>query len=128
MAYAINVEPVVIGFINTHKDGMEFTLKNIDDYIGTLWNAGMGPIRLNYTQNELIRFLNGCDKICLRRTANGWKIDKSFLSDKIKPEEQKLCRNNKELAKSFDLFCRLRGDFRLPQRILDAMGYRFLYQ
>ena len=127
MSIAVEAEQVVAGFINTTPDKTNFTLEDIYDYIGVLWNAGCGPVRLNFTRNEMIHFLDSCDGICLRKTSNGWCIDKSLLSDAISENEKNFLRNNKELAKSFDLFCRLQVDFRTPYRLLDAMGYQFLY-
>lgn len=127
MCVAIDTEQVVAGYVNRNKSGKDFTLDDIYKYIGTLWNAGCGPIRLNFTHEEMIHFLDACDGICLRKTADGWRIDKSLLSDSMSHKEEAFLRGNKELARSFDLFCRLQVDFRTPSRILDAMGYRFLY-
>ena len=35
--------------------------------------------------------------------------------------------SNEELAKSFDLFCKLHVDIRTPHHLLDAMGYHYIY-
>ena len=126
IAVAVDRELVVCGYINTHKDGTEFTIDNIYDYIGRLWNAGCGPIRLNFTRDQMYYYLDKCEGICLDKTYNGYRINKSYLSDAMTPEEAKLFHNNKELAKSFDLWCRLQVDLRTPNRLLDAMGYHFL--
>lgn len=127
MCVAVETEQVVAGYVNRNRNGTEFNLDDIENYIGTLWNAGCGPIRLNFTRDEMSRFLDACDGICLRKTVTGWQIDKELLSDEMSPKERELMHGDKELAKSFDLFCRLQVDFRTPYRLLDAMGYRFLY-
>ena len=127
IAVAVDVELVVCGYINTHKDGTEFTIDNVYDYIGRLWNAGCGPIRLNFTRDQMYRYLDKCQDICLDKTYNGYKINKSYFSDAMTPKEAELLHNNKDLAKSFDLWCKMQVDWRTPNRILDAMGYRFLY-
>ena len=127
MCIAIEKEQVVAGFINRNEDGLEFTLSDIDDYILSLWNAGCGPIRLNFKRQELRNYLDQCDGVCLRITPRGYRIDKSLLSDEMTLEESEFLYNDKELAKSFDLFCRLQVDLRTPSSLLDAMGYRCIY-
>ena len=127
MCVAIDKEQVVAGFINQNKDGLDFTLHDIYDYISSLWNAGCGPIRLNFKRQELQNYLESCNGICLRITPQGYKIDKSLLSEEMTPEEKEFLHNNKDLAKSFDLFCRLQVDLRTPRHLLDAMGFRFIY-
>jgi len=126
MAAAVDVELVVCGYINTHKDGTTFDIEDVYNYIGRLWNAGCGPIRLNFTRDQMYRYLDKCEGICLDKTYNGYRINKSYLSDAMTTEEAKLFHNSKELAKSFDLWCRLQVDLRTPSRLLDAMGYHFL--
>lgn len=127
MCVAIDKEQVVAGFINQNKDGLDFTLHDIYDYISSLWNAGCGPIRLNFKRQELQNYLESCNGVCLRITPQGYKIDKSLLSEEMTPEEKEFLNNNKDLAKSFDLFCRLQVDLRTPKHLLDAMGFRFIY-
>lgn len=127
MCVAVDIEQVAAGYINRNKTGTSFTLEEIYNYIGTLWNAGCGPIRLNFTRDEMTRFLDSCVGICLNKTENGWLIDKSLLSSEMSEKERELMHGDPDLAKSFDLFCRLQVDFRTPNRLLDAMGYRFLY-
>ena len=63
--YAIDVEQVVGGFINVHEDGEYFVLQDVYDYISSLWNAGCGPIRLNFTRPEMVKYLDRCNGICL---------------------------------------------------------------
>ena len=127
MCVAVDKEQVVAGFINTHKDGMKFNIDDINRYILSLWNCGCGPVRLNFVREELLYYLDLCEGVCLRKTADGYIIDKSFLSDEMTEKEKKFFYNDKDLAKSFDLFCRLQVDIRTPRFLLDAMGYRFIY-
>lgn len=127
MCVAVEKEQVVAGFVNRNRDGFEFTLRDIDDYILSLWNAGCGPIRLNFKRQELRNYLDRCDGICLQVTPRGYRIDKSLLSAEMTSEESEFLHNDRELAKSFDLFCRLQVDLRTPSSLLDAMGYRFIY-
>ena len=128
MCLIVERENVVAGFINTNSDGLEFTLKDIDAYILSLWNIGCGPLRLNFRQRDLVNYLNRCKGICLDITNDGWKINKSYLSDKfISPMEKEFLHNDKNLAKSMDLFCRLQVDIRTPRLFLDAMGFRWTY-
>ena len=128
MSVAVDKEQVVAGFINRNKDHLEFTLEDVNAYILSLWNAGCGPIRLNFTSQELKNYLDKCDGVCLRIRKNGqYTIDKSLLSTKMSEKEKIFLRNDKELAKSFDLFCRLQVDIRTPRYLLDAMGFRFIY-
>ena len=129
MSVAIDTEQVIAGFVNINKDGLEFSVEDIYDYIKSLWNAGCGPVRINFKKNELIRYINRCNGICLRKVGlQRWKIDKSLLSDQMSPEEREFLNDNKELAKSFDLFCRLQVDLLTPSYILAAMGFKFLYE
>lgn len=127
MSLAVDKEQVVAGFINQSQDGREFTIETVYHYISFLWNAGCGPIRLNFTRQEMIDYLNRCDGVCLRISANGYRVDKTLLSDKMTEAERKFLHNDKELAKSFDLFCRLQVDFRTPGLLLDAMGFQFIH-
>lgn len=128
MCIAIEKEQVVAGFVNQNSDGTEFTIDQVNDYIMSLWNAGCGPIRLNFTQQELRDFLESCRGICLSSTHPGYVIDKSNLSSDMTEQERKALRNDKKLADSFALFCKLRVDLRTPDRLLDFMGFRFMYK
>lgn len=128
MSVAVDKEQVIAGFININEDGLEFSVEDIYDYITSLWNAGCGPVRINFKKNELINYINRCNGICLRKIGfQCWRIDKSLLSDQMSPEEREFLNDNKELAKSFDLFCRLQVDLRTPNYLLDAMGFKFVY-
>ena len=127
MCVALEKEQVVAGFINRNSDGMKFTIDDVDDYISSLWNAGCGPIRLNFKQQELRNYLDMCDDVCLKVTPTGYVIDKTLLSDDMTEAESAFLHGNKDLAKSFDLFCRLQVDIRTPYNLLDEMGFRFLY-
>lgn len=128
MCVALNKEQVVAGFINRNEDGMCFTLQDIYDYTSSLWNAGCGPIRLNFKRQEMKNYLDMCNNICLRRTPQGYTIYKGDLrSTFTSPEEKEFLHDDEELAKSFDLFCRLQVDFRTPRNLLDAMGFRFIH-
>lgn len=129
MSVAIDTEQVIAGFVNINKDGLEFSVEDIYDYITSLWNAGCGPLRINFKKDELINYINRCNGICLRKIGfQCWRIDKLLLSDQMSPEEREFLNDNKELAKSFDLFCRLQVDLRTPKYLLDAMGFKFLYE
>ena len=128
MSVAVDKEQVIAGFININEDGLEFSVEDIYDYITSLWNAGCGPVRIKKKKNELINYINRCNGICLRKIGfQCWRIDKSLLSDQMSPEEREFLNDNKELAKSFDLFCRLQVDLRTPNYLLDAMGFKFVY-
>lgn len=129
MCIAVEKEQVVAGFVNTHEDGLVFTTEDIYTYTRSLFNAGCGIVRLNYFRWEMEDFLNHCRGICLSNELllDRWKIDKSFLSDYMTPEEHKFLHGDKELAKKFHLFCMLRVDVKTPDLLLDAMGFRFMY-
>lgn len=126
---ALDVEQAVAGFINTSPDGREFTVANVNDYIMSLWNAGCGPIRLNFTQPQLRDFLGKCCNVCLDRTVAGYKIDKSRLNTSgLTQREREELGGGEQRAQSFILFCTLRVDLKTPDRLLDAMGFRFIYR
>ena len=128
MAVAVDVELVVAGFINTHPDKKQFVISDVQSFIQGLWNAGCGPIRLNFTEDQLKQFLDDCDNVCLHITPYGWEIDKDLLeSDILEKDTGNLLRGDEKLAKSFDLFCKLRVDFRTPNQLLDATGFRFIF-
>lgn len=127
MCVAIEKEQVVAGYVNRHDDGWEFTLDDINQYIVSLWNAGCGPIRLNFTQQELESYLDRCDGICLTKTAGGYMVDKTNLNIELTPEEREILCDDEELTKSYALFCKLHVDLRTPDGLLDAMGFRFMY-
>lgn len=128
MSYALDVEQAVAGFINTHEDGTHFTVDDIYDYVRSLWNCGLGPIRLNFTKKNLEAFLHRCNGHCLDSAITFFVINKSYLSDDtMTTEEYDFLHGDKDLAKSFILFCKLRVDCKTPDKLLDAMGFRFMY-
>ena len=130
MAVAIDKNLVVAGFINTSEDKLEFTLQDVIRFIRTrLWNAGAGPVRWNFTEYQLARYLDNCDGVCLRCVGtNKYIVDKSLLNPNFHSlREAELMYNDPELAKSFDLFCRLQVDIRTARHLFDAMGYRWIY-
>ena len=53
MSVAVDKEQVVAGFVNRNNDKLEFTLDDVYSYILSLWNAGCGPVRLNFTRQEM---------------------------------------------------------------------------
>ena len=55
---ALEKEQAVAGFINMHKDGLEFTTEDVYEYITSLWHAGCGHVRLNFRKHELINYIN----------------------------------------------------------------------
>lgn len=127
MCVAVEKEQVVAGYVNQHDDGFLFTLDDLNEYILSLWNAGCGPIRLNFTQQELQGYLNRCDGICLSNTVDGYVVNKAHLNIDLTQEEAALLHDDEGLAKSYALFCALQVDLRTPDRLLDAMGFQFMY-
>lgn len=127
MCVAIEKEQVVAGYVNRNADGTEFTIDQVNDYIMSLWNAGCGPIRLNFTQQELKDYLESCRGICLSSIHPGYMIDKSRLGTDMTEQERRVLHNDTKLVQSFALFCKLRVDLKTPNRLLDAMGFRFMY-
>lgn len=127
MCVALEKEQAVAGYINRHEDGRPFTIDDVNEYVLSLWNAGCGPIRLNYTQQELRGYLDCCDGVCLFNTPQGYVIDKSGLHINMTEEERQFLHGDTELAISFALFCKLQVDMRTPESLLDAMGFRFMY-
>lgn len=128
MAVAVEVEQVVAGFINTRDDCVKFTLEDVNDYIMSLWNAGCGPIRLNFTQSELYNYLEACRGTCLHKTWPGFKIDKSLLDvGTLTDQEKDFLDNDLRKERAFILFCKLHVSLNTPDRLLDAMGFRFMY-
>ena len=127
MCVASEKEQAVAGYVNRHKDGWEFTIQHLNDYIMSLWNAGCGPIRLNFTQQELRDYLESCRGICLSSTRAGYVIDKSGLDFVMTEEERSFLNDDPKRAQSFALFCKLRVDVKTPDYLLDAMGFRFMY-
>lgn len=129
MCVALDREQAVAGYINTHPDGHEFTIENVNEYIMSLWNAGCGPVRLNFTQPELKSCLDACRGICLSSTAPFYKIDKTLLdADNLTEAERAALGNDRDTIRSFVLFCRLHVDTRTPDRLLEAMGFKFMYR
>lgn len=128
MCVAIDKEQVVAGYVNQNPDGLKFTVQDIYEYIMSLWNAGCGPVRLNFTQQELMDYLDSCRGICLSIAKPGYVIDKSLLNFEMTPEERVFLRNDVRLARSFSLFCKLQVDLKTPDRLLDYMGFGFMYK
>ena len=130
MCIAVEKEEVVAGFINNREDGLVFSVDDVYEYIRSLWNAGCGPVVLNFKRIELIYFLDDCDGVCLRKAAgiDRWQIDKSLLNHEMTPDEYDFCYGDKELAKKFDLFCKLQIDPCLCGNMLDALGFRFIHE
>ena len=125
---AVETNQVIAGYVNTHPNGHVFTIDDVYNYIRSLWNAGCGPIRLNFTQQELRDYLESCRGICLSSTYPGYMIDKSGLNFVMTAEERRLLGDNPKRAQSFALFCKLQVDIMTPDYLLDAMGFRFMYK
>lgn len=128
MCVALEVEQAVAGFVNTSEDGRRFDVDDVNEYIMSLWNAGLGPVRLNFTQQQLRDYLEKCRGLCLSRTNLGYQIDKSGLGLDLTKKELELLENDKNKAQSFALFCKLRVDPKTHDYLLDAMGFRFMYR
>lgn len=130
MSVALDVEQAVAGFVNTRPDGTEFDLPQVNEYIMSLWNAGCGPVRLNFTQAQLDEFLKSCCKICLavKGSHPRYVIEKSRLDFTPTKEESRALGNDPEKIRSFALFCKLHVSLRTPDRLLEAMGFRFMYR
>ena len=129
MAIAINVEQVVAGFINRNCHEKKFDVDDVYDYIRSLWNAGCGPIRLNFTREDLICFLDKCCTVCLEKDDKEYIINKELLNDCLSLEERDFFRtDDKDIARSFDLFCKLKVDLRTPKLLMYAMGFDFMYR
>lgn len=127
MAYCLDKEQAVAGYVNTHKDGFVFNIHDVNEYVRSLWNAGCGPIRLNYTQQELSEYLNRCCGVCLRLHPNGYIIDKTPLQIDPTDAEYQFFHGDHDLTVGFALFCKLQVDMRTPDYLLDAMGFRFMH-
>lgn len=128
MSVALDVNQAVAGFVNTHDDKLVFTLQDVNDYIVSLWNAGCGPVRLNFTQNELANYLDSCMGICLDKYSPRYKINKSLLDDCLNETELSILNHDEEKIKSFILFCKLKVSINTNDYLLDAMGFRFMYE
>ena len=125
---ALEVEQAVAGFVNTSPDGRQFAIEDVNTYIMSLWNAGCGPVRLNFTQPELHSFLDKCCDICLVKTATGYKVEKSKIDiGRLTQQEWEVLGGDERRARSFVLFCDLRVDLKTPDLLLDAMGFRFMH-
>ena len=128
MSVALEVEQAVAGFVNTSPDGRQFAIEDVNTYIMSLWNAGCGPVRLNFTQPELHSFLDKCCDICLVKTATGYKVEKSKIYiGRLTQQEWEVLGGDERRARSFVLFCDLRVDLKTPDLLLDAMGFRFMH-
>ena len=128
MSVALEVEQAVAGFVNTSPDGRQFAIEDVNTYIMSLWNAGCGPVRLNFTQPELHSFLDKCCDICLVKTATGYKVEKSKIDiGRLTQQEWEVLGGDERRARSFVLFCDLRVDLKSPGLLLDAMGFRFMH-
>jgi hypothetical protein len=128
MSVALEVEQAVAGFVNTSPNGRQFATEDVNVYIMSLWTAGCGPVRLNFTQPELHSFLDKCCDICLVKTATGYKVEKSKIDiERLTQREREALGRDEKRARSFVLFCDLRVDLKTPDRLLDAMGFRFMY-
>ena len=128
MSVALEVEQAVAGFVNTSPDGRQFAIEDVNVYIMSLWNAGCGPVRLNFTQPELHSFLDKCCDICLVKTATGYKVEKSKIDiGRLTQQEWEVLGGDERRARSFVLFCDLRVDLKTPDLLLDAMGFRFMH-
>lgn len=125
---AVEANQVIAGYVNTHSDGHVFTIDDVYNYILSLWNAGCGPIRLNFTQRELRDYLESCRGTCLSNAHSGYVIDKSGLNFVMTEEEQRFLNDDPKRVQSFALFCKLQVDVGTPDPLLDAMGFRFMYK
>lgn len=122
MCVALDKGIVVAGYVKKYSN-RSFSPEDIIQYTRSLWNAGCGPVILNFTKQDLDSFLSSLDPIIQRR---GDKYQANI--EKIDVEEDLLRYfKNHENARYFKLFCILNARFNTPKPIINAMGYDFLY-
>lgn len=125
MSYAIEANTVLAGFINSNQNGTNFTINDIYNYITELWNAGIGPIRLNFTEHQLKSVLENNSWII----KNGYSYTikkKDIIEKELTERERRLLKYNKKLYQSYMILCDLQFDIGVPSRLLDFMNFNFL--
>lgn len=126
MRAAVGKEAVVAGYVNQHNNGEFLSADAIYAYLPSLRNAGCGPIRLDFTREDIERFLNQCVGICLSRVPGGYVIDKSTILNGISIGDHKgLLFMDRRQAESYALFHKLKVDERTPDGVKDVMGFEF---
>lgn len=50
MCIAVDKELIITGFLNQLSKEESFTIDDVMEYVRMLWNAGCGPIRLNFSR------------------------------------------------------------------------------
>ena len=135
MSICVEKEQVVCDFLNHREHGATFTLKELIDHTDSMWNAGCGPIRLNFTEEEMRGFLVLCEGKFLEKAGKDkWTIDKSKLATMLTEEEKEYhgIKNalhkleEKTIAQRIDLFCQLGVDIQTNKYLLEHMGCEFL--
>lgn len=122
MCVAVDKELIVAGFLNQQADNASFTIDDIMEYVRMLWNAGCGPIRLNFSRQDLADFLARCYPI-VTTLPDSYQMN----SDAIEVSSDDIDTYGKYNAKSFSLFDKLNARRNTPDSLLDAMGYYFLH-
>lgn len=123
MCVAIDKELVVVGFLNQQAGNESFTIDDVMEYVRMLWNAGCGPIRLNFSRQELVDFLAVCSPL-INMSADSYQMDHSAITISSDDISQ---YGNEYNAWSYKLFTILCARRNTPNHLLDAMGYRFLH-
>lgn len=124
MCVAVEKELVMAGFLNQQADKDVFTVDDIMEYVRMLWNAGCGPIRLNFSRQELADFLLNCSLV-----KNAEDFSYTINPDGLHITNEEIASHgNKGNAISYKIFDSLNAQRNVPYELLDQMGYRFLYR
>ena len=123
MCVALDKELLVAGFINHRNDDpKQFKIDDVLSFIGVLWNSGCGPIRPNFTVNELKDYLASCAPIICE--SNG---SYSINFHAVNPNHDiKKAFKDTDNAKKIELLNCLHANINIPRTLLCAIGYGFL--
>lgn len=123
MCVALDKELAVAGYLNTRPIEESFTVENIMHYVDSLWNAGCGPIRLNFTVPELQRFLESSSPV-IQKKGDAFHLNTDSLQ--VDGFVREALKNDRYIL-SFALFSKLKAIINVPRILLDEMGYGFFF-
>ncbi len=123
MCVGLDKELLVAGYVNQMADNESFTINDMMEYMGELWNAGCGPISPNFTRQELWDYLHSC-KSLIQECNGHFTIDRSSLNPN--GAVKKIFESNEKNAISYELLLRLHASINIPKQLLNAIGYGFM--
>lgn len=124
MCVAVDKELIVAGFVSRRLERIDFSVDDVMDYSHTLWNAGCGPIRLNFTESELEDYLESCGPV-IEKDGNHFVFSPDYLAVDREIADYVGEQNAKRFSLLDSLDARVNN---VSYFLLSTMGYQFIFE